>query len=238
MSSKFFIVGTPIGNLKDITIRAINTLKNVDYIACEDTRVTAKLLNHYKISSKLISYNVFNEKNSAKGILKLLKEGKKVALVSDAGMPLINDPGFEILKLLKKEKINFELIPGVSALSSTFSLTNFSTTFSFMGFFPPTETKMKNLLLNIKEGTYLFFISPHKLIKSLEVILNIFKGKEEIFLVKELTKINETHYEGNAKKILDLIGLNIKGEFSLVLHIKKTKKEKVNKYPSKKLEII
>lgn len=228
--SKLFIVGTPIGNLKDITLRALETLKAVDYIACEDTRVSQKLLHHYEIKNKkLISYNNFNEKNSAKGIISLLKKGNDVALISDAGMPVISDPGFILIKEAKEQEIAIDLIPGISALTCVFAMSSFSSTFSFKGFFPSTENKMISCLKKLDAGMFIFYISPHKLEKSLEVINDVLKDSAQIFLAKEITKINEKYYFGTAQEVLQKLD-NYKGEFTMAINIAKIKKQKINKY--------
>ncbi|UUM19714.1 MULTISPECIES: 16S rRNA (cytidine(1402)-2'-O)-methyltransferase [unclassified Mycoplasma] len=234
--SKLYIVGTPIGNLQDMTLRAIQTLKNSDVIACEDTRVTAKLLEYFDIKEKkLITYNNFTEKNSAKGIIELLKSQKIVSLVSDAGMPVVSDPGFEVIKLCREQNIDFEIIPGVNAAITAFVGSNFSNTFSFLGFLKDKSSQRIIQLNSLTLGTYIFYVSPHKLEASLEDINQVFQGNERVCLVKELTKIHETWYYGNASQILHELKLNntIKGEFTLVLNLTKSKNVKVNKYPNR-----
>lgn len=231
--SKLYIVGTPIGNLDDITLRAIKTLEQVDIIACEDTRVTAKLLKHYNIENKkLLTYNNFTEKNSAKGLIDLLKQNNKIALVSDAGMPVVSDPGFEIIKLCRQENIDFEIIPGVNAAITAFVGSNFNSTFSFLGFLKDKSSQRIIQLQSLGEGTYVFYVSPHKLESSLQDIAEVFEGKEEICLVKELTKIHEKWLFGTALEVLEILNSQnlIKGEFTLVLNLPKIKKQKVNKY--------
>ena len=227
--SKLFIIGTPIGNLKDITLRAIETLKKVDIIACEDTRVTKKLLSHYKIENKkLISYNNNNEKKSSKGLIKLLNENKSVGLVSDAGMPVISDPGFEIIREVIKNNVEFELIPGVSALTHALVLSNMDINFKFLGFLKPKSIQRQNQLKKLEPGTYLTFVSPHKLEKQLFDMKEIFGDKVNIFLGKEFTKKFEAYYRGTPSEILKKIKDNVKGEFTMVFNFKKQKK--VNKY--------
>jgi 16S rRNA (cytidine1402-2'-O)-methyltransferase len=227
--SKLYIVGTPIGNLKDITLRAIETLKSVDVIACEDTRVTRKLLSHYQIKNKkLISYNDKNEKKSSKGIIKLLEKNLSVAIVSDAGMPIISDPGFEILRETLKNKINYEVIPGVSAVTQSIVLSNMDTHYKFLGFLKPKTIQRQKQLKNLEFGTYITFISPYKLEKVLLDFKLVFKDEINIFLGRELTKKFETHYRGKPSEILLQIKDSIKGEFTMVFEIKKKKKK--NKY--------
>ncbi|MGL5357487.1 MAG: 16S rRNA (cytidine(1402)-2'-O)-methyltransferase [Metamycoplasmataceae bacterium] len=237
--SKIFIVGTPIGNLGDITYRAINTLKEVDIIACEDKRNSIKLLNYYEItSSKLISYHSFNEKNSSKGIINLVKQGKSIAVISDAGMPSISDPGFTIINDAKKENIEVTIIPGVSSVISAFVWSSLDNTFFFKGFLKHNKESIMQELSKLETGTYIYFVSTHKLLVSLETIDYVFKGEEKVFLAKEMTKMNESFFEGNAKEILSLINNeNQKGEFCLVLNIPKKKRIKINKYSKNNKDI-
>lgn len=190
--SKLFIIGTPIGNLEDITFRALRTLKEVDVLACEDTRVTAKLLAHFGIEKKrLITYNNFTEKQSTKGILQLLEQGQSVGLVSDAGMPAVSDPGFELIKQARDHNFDIQIIPGVSASITAFVGAGFSNEFTFLGFLKDKSSQRQAQLQNLDFETYVFYVSPHKLEKSLEDIDQVFKGSEKICLVKELTKLYE-----------------------------------------------
>ncbi len=231
MKGKLYIVGTPIGNLQDITLRAIQTLKEVDYIACEDTRVTKILLSSLNIQGKkIISYHNHNEIPSTKGILELLEKNNNVALVSDAGMPMIADPGFNLLKEVKKEGFNFEIIPGVSAVTTSIVISGLGPNFTFLGFPKNTKSQMANQIKNIISGTYIFFIAPHKLLFTLETLHEQFNGKEKVVLCKELTKKFEEHFEGTAQELINNLPQNIKGEFTLVFTIEKVKKEKINKY--------
>ena len=233
--AKLFIVGTPIGNFEDITLRALETLKNVDVIACEDTRVTQKLLNHFNIKNKkLISYHNFNEYQSAKGIIDLIKnKNQNVALVSDAGMPTISDPGFSLIELAKQEEINFSIIPGVSALTTSMALSSLGPEFTFLGFGKQKKEQLQNQISKLDVGTYVFFVAPHKIEYFLDVI-DFLKIDHKIFVGREMTKIHETFYEGKANEIKkELIDNNqLKGEFTLILRILKVKKEKINKYAS------
>lgn len=232
MKGKLFIVGTPIGNLKDITLRAIETLNMVDWIACEDTRVTKILLSSLNIrNKKIISYHNFNEIPSTKGILELLNNGNSVALVSDAGMPIIADPGFNLLKEIKDNGFNFEVIPGVSALTTSIAMSSLGPNFTFLGFPKNKKSQMISQIKNITNGTYVFFIAPHKLAFTLETLNEQFKGRERIFLCKELTKKFEEYFEGTAQELISKLPENIKGEFTLVFSIEEKKKEKINKYP-------
>ncbi|MBZ4195171.1 16S rRNA (cytidine(1402)-2'-O)-methyltransferase [Mycoplasma tauri] len=231
--SKIYIVGTPIGNLKDITYRAIEVLKSVDYIACEDTRVTNKLLSAYSINAKLLLHNKINEKESAKGIISMLnKEDLSIALVSDAGMPLVNDPGFELIKLANENNIKIDLIPGVNAAISAFCLSAMSSTFVYMGF--PKE-KVGQRLQQIKdfkrEHAYIFYVGNSKITNFLSEINSVWGNEIHVFLAREMTKIHEQFYRGNANDVLnELNNGSAKGEFTLVLKLENIKKEKKNKY--------
>ncbi|WP_406614018.1 16S rRNA (cytidine(1402)-2'-O)-methyltransferase [Mycoplasma corogypsi] len=231
--AKLYIVGTPIGNLEDITFRAIRTLNEVDIIACEDTRVTSKLLAHYEISNKkLITYNNVVENNSAKGLLSLLQNNNNVALVSDAGMPVVSDPGFAIIKLALENDIEIEIIPGVNAAVTAFVGSNFTSEFTFLGFIKDKTQQRINQLKELQQGTYIFYVSPHKLLKTLEDINEVFSDKADLCLAKELTKIHEQWFRGKASELLEHFNSldSIKGEYTLVLNIPKVKHEKVNKY--------
>lgn len=228
---KLFIVGTPIGNFEDITLRAINTLKTVDVIACEDTRVTLKLLYHFGINhKKLIAYHNFNEHHSAQGIIDLIvKSGKSVALVTDAGMPIISDPGFLLIDLAKKENISFEVIPGVSAITTAFCASGLGHEFTFLGFGKPKKQQLVKQISSLSPGTYIFFSTPHKI----EFLLDVIDQNVEyhqIFVGRELTKKFETFYYGRAQEVKEQIQGSLMGEFTLVLKIEKIKKIKVNKY--------
>ena len=226
--NKLYIVGTPIGNMKDITLRALETLKSVDIIACEDTRVTRKLLSYYEISDKkLIAYHDKNEKHSASGIVKLLKEGQMVAIVSDAGMPTINDPGFEAIRQALNNDIEIEIIPGVSATTTAIALSNLDTHFTFLGFLKPKTIQRQNQLKKLTPGSYVAFLSPHRLMGELEDLKTIFGPDLKMFLGRELTKKFESHYRGNVVDVIEAVKEHVKGEFTVVFEIQR---KKVNKY--------
>lgn len=228
---KLFIVGTPIGNFDDITLRALDILKKVDVIACEDTRVTLKLLNHFDIKNKkLISYHNFNEKNSSKGIIDLIiNKNLSVALVSDAGMPTISDPGFNLIEEARKQHIDFVVIPGVSATTTAICASNLGTEFTFLGFGKLKKNQLVSQISSLKEGVYILFSAPHK-IKFLLDIINENIEDHSIFVGRELTKTFESYYWGNALEIKKQLQNNLKGEMTLVLRINKSKKQKENKY--------
>ncbi|AWX69308.1 16S rRNA (cytidine(1402)-2'-O)-methyltransferase [[Mycoplasma] anseris] len=237
MEYKLSIVGTPIGNLDDITLRALNTLKEADIILCEDTRVSQKLLKHYDITDKkIISYHNFNEKAISPKIITLIKQkNKKVALISDAGMPCISDPGFEIIYLAKQNGIFVDVIGGPTALIHALIKANFANTFTFLGFLKDKSGARQNQLKELIYGTYVCYVSPHKLISTIEDFKIIFDNNVKLFLIKEMTKIHEMSYEGTPQEILESLNNdnNIKGEFSLVFSILKPKIGKVNKYAKK-----
>ena len=189
-----YIVSTPIGNLSDITLRAINVLKHSEYILCEDTRTSKKLLDKYKIKSKLISNHKFNETKNLDKILAILISEKIVSIISDAGTPTISDPGKILINACVKNKINIYPIPGPSAVSSAVSVSGFSEKYFFYGFFP---NKRKDLLKDLKnlsniDASIVFFISPKKINDSIEHIKNFFPGRK-ILICREMTKFFEEY---------------------------------------------
>ncbi|CAM9152826.1 16S rRNA (cytidine(1402)-2'-O)-methyltransferase [Mycoplasma marinum] len=220
--AKLYIVGTPIGNMKDITLRAIETLKLVDIIACEDTRQTRKLLSHYEITGKkLIAYHDKNEKNSAKGIIELVEQGTSIAVVSDAGMPVIADPGFEVIRQARAADINIEVIPGPSAQTTVAAISGLSPKYSFIGFLNPKTGKRKNELSSLGSGTYVTYVSPYKLESTLLDIQEIFGDETRVFLAKELTKMYEKTYFGTIVQVYNQIKNNVKGEYTLAFEVVK-----------------
>lgn len=226
--SKLFVVGTPIGNLKDITLRAIETLKSVSIIACEDTRVTRSLLNHLNIDDKkLIAYHDKNEKASAQGIIKLIQDGTDVAIVSDAGMPVVSDPGYEVIRQAIAAGVKIEVIPGPSATLTTLVLSNFDTYFKFLGFLKPKSGQRQNQLKDLEPGTYIAFVSPHSLLAILNDIKIALGAETNVFLARELTKMFETHYRGTIEEVIAQVGDESRGEFTIAIEVPK---RKVNKY--------
>jgi len=219
ISSGLYLVSTPIGNLSDITLRAIEVLKQSDIILCEDTRVSIKLLDNYQINKTLFSYHKFNEKKLLEKIIQYLNDGKIISLISDAGTPLISDPGRILVNELYKRKIKIIPIPGPSAVSTAYSLSGFSDSFYFVGFLQKKSGDRKKIYNNLKnlETSLVFFISG----RDIEKILNEFKsffGNQQILIAKELTKIHETIVRGNLSTVVGDIGsLNLKGEFTVVL---------------------
>lgn len=229
-----YVVATPIGNLKDITERAIETLSKVDIILCEDTRTSLKLLNHLNIKNNLVSYHKFNEVEKTNEIIKKLKEGQNIALISDAGTPCISDPGYILVKKAKEEKINVYAVGGISAITSALSISGLNTdNFTFHGFFK-RETKDKNKLIkDIAKSpikTHVFYESPKRIIKTLEFIYNNL-GNVKVNVSKELTKIHEAHYYGTIKEVLDKLkndGSTNLGEYTLIIEKEEVKNEKQN----------
>ena len=221
LKNGLYVVATPIGNLGDITIRAIEILKNSDYILCEDTRVSKKLFDKYEIKSKLISYHKFNEKKNLNKIINLLVNKKIISLISDAGTPTISDPGNLLINECIKKNIEIIPLPGPSSVSSAISISGFSEKFFFYGFFPE---KKKNLLedLNILSNldcSLVFFISPKKINKIIPFLKEKFIGRE-IVICREISKYYEEFIRSEIND-LDKLDINIKGEITLVISEKK-----------------
>jgi len=207
-----YICPTPIGNLEDITLRVLRVLKEVDFIACEDTRVTQKLLNRYEIKTKTISYHKFSEKEKSNYIVQLLNEGKNIALVSDAGTPLISDPGIELLK----HDINVVPLPGPSSLTTALSATpRIGTEFVFIGFLPKTK---KDFLLKYSDVDVIAFESPNRLVKSFREVLEVL-GNRKVTIARELTKIYEEIKTDFIENLIVYYSQNPpKGEIVLIIH--------------------
>jgi 16S rRNA (cytidine1402-2'-O)-methyltransferase len=221
---RLYVVATPIGNLKDITFRAIKVLKSVDVIACEDTRITGKLLSYYGISGKkLIPYYEHIEKEASEKIIRLIKEGSDVALVSDAGTPCISDPGYRVVKLAWENNINVVPVPGAFAGAVALSASGLpSDKFLFCGFLPNREKKKKELLEEyIKTGyTFILYESPKRVISTLGLI-HMIAPESEIVVAKELTKIHERFFRGKAEDIIKKLSEEKtlrKGEFVIIVH--------------------
>ncbi|SNZ03892.1 16S rRNA (cytidine1402-2'-O)-methyltransferase [Persephonella hydrogeniphila] len=219
-----YVVATPIGNLKDITFRALEVLKDVDIIACEDTRVTKKLLSHFGITGKkLVPYYEHIEKEAAEEILNILKGGKDVALVSDAGTPCISDPGYRVVKLAWESGIKVIPVPGAFAGAVALSASGLpSDRFLFCGFLPKKEKRKRELLEEyIKTGyTFILYESPKRIIPTLNLIKEI-TPESEVVVAKELTKIHERFFRGKAEDIIKKLEEEKslqKGEFVIVVH--------------------
>jgi len=221
---ELYVVATPIGNLKDITLRALEVLKEVDYILAEDTRRTKILLDFYHIKTPLISYFQHSKKRKTELILNFLKEGKKLALVSEGGTPGILDPGGELIKeILEKLSPGVKIVPvpGPCALTTALSVAGFSVhKFVFFGFLPKKKRR-KKILREIVDSHYpvLFYESPYRILKTLKEIKEIVKGDINLILFKELTKKFETIYRGRINEIIEQIKKDkIKGEFVVLLY--------------------
>lgn len=209
----FYIVPTPIGNLGDITNRALEILKTVDIIACEDIRVTQKLLNHFEISTKCISYHKFNEKERITLFLKYLNEGKKIALVSDAGTPLFCDPGAIIVEELRKNNFSVTALAGANAVATFLSqVPRESEDFAFVGFLPKNNPQIKKLLQQYKTTDMVFYDSPNRILKTLELIKEA-RPYSKVAIGRELTKIFEEVIIDNTENVIDYFQSNVlKGE--------------------------
>ena len=226
MSGKLYIVATPIGNLEDITLRAINVLKNVDLIAAEDTRHTLKLLNHLEISKPLISYHRHNEDVKTDILIKELKQGKQIALVSDAGTPGICDPGEEVIKKCIEEEIKIVPIPGACAMINALICSGLDTKeFLFMGFLPLNKKNRKEKLKEIKNETktIILYEAPHKLEATLKDLKEILENRK-IVLARELTKIHEEYIRENLDVLMEK-AKDIKGEMVLIVEGAKKKED-------------
>lgn len=226
-----YIIPTPIGNLKDITIRSIETLKKIDLIIAENKRKTKILLNFFSIKKKIISFNNFNEKKRTKKIIIHLKNGKKIALISNAGTPLINDPGYNLITECYKNEIKIIPLPGPCAAITALSASGISTNqFCYEGFLPKKKRKRYEKLKNLsfETRTIIFYESPKRLLKTIEDIVKIFGPNRNIFLAKELTKIWELICRTTTLNLLNLIKKNEnyrKGEITLIIEGNKEKKK-------------
>ena len=220
-SSVLYIVGTPIGNLYDISIRALNILKNVSFIACEDTRQTKKILSKFEFTNNLISFNKHNSFKKIPSIIKDLSSGKSIALVSDAGMPSICDPGENLIKNAKSEGITIICIPGpCAALTALVSSGLPSSRFLFEGFLPKKKSEREKILLEISKNdkTTIIFESPHRLKNSLKELKEFCGGEREIVVFRELTKIHEEHIGNTVNEVLSFFeGKEILGEITIVI---------------------
>lgn len=214
----FYIVPTPIGNIQDITLRAIEVLKNVDLIACEDTRVTQKLLNHYEIHTKCISYHKYNEKERVKFFLNELSSGKKIALVSDAGTPLICDPGAVIVSKLIKAGFMITALPGASAVTTFLSeIPRNGEEYSFIGFVPRNEKQIQEVAKKYSNQNFVFYDSPERILKTLKSIQEV-RGNIKIALGRELSKLFEEIKVGLISEILNYFSDGIKGEIVCMVY--------------------
>lgn len=220
-SGVLYIVATPIGNLKDITLRALEVLKEVDVVLCEDTRHTLKLLSHYEIKKRLVSVHARNEKIACNGVLSLLQEGKNVAYVSDAGTPTISDPGSILVNEARQKGIKVIPIPGCSAFATLLSVSGiFDKSILFEGFLSPKPGRRKRRLTDLMmcDSAIVLYESPYRIVKLLKDIAEI-DGSRNVVVGKELTKVHENVIVGRADELFEMFSSleNIKGEFSLLI---------------------
>ncbi len=212
-----YLVSTPIGNLNDISLRAIETLKSSDYILCEDTRISKNLLEKYQIKSNLIANHKFNEKKNIFKIIQLINQGSLISLISDAGTPGISDPGSILINECIKNNINIIPIPGASAVISAVSISGFSEKFFFYGFFPEKDKILKKDLETLSKlnSSIVFFISPKKINKIIPLIKKNFMGRK-ILICREMTKFYEEFKRSKVQE-LELLKSNLKGELTIVI---------------------
>lgn len=235
--STLYITATPIGNLNDISLRALEILKTVDFIAAEDTRHSQKLLQHYGITTPLISYHEHNERESVSYLLDKLKSGQSIALISDAGTPCISDPGYHLIKAVLEANIKVVAIPGACAAVAALSVSGLpSDRFVFEGFLSSSSSGRKNRLklLNTETHTMIFYEAPHRIEEFLKDIAEIFGESREATLVRELTKTFETVYKSNLKNLYDFVKKDInqqKGECVIIvagIAVEEIEKQKFN----------
>ncbi len=226
LTKNLYIVSTPIGNLDDITIRALNVLKNSDIILCEDTRRSIKLLSHYNIKKKLISYHKFNEKKQLRNIIEHFNQGKILSLISDAGTPLLSDPGRLLVNHCLKNDIDVIPIPGASSITSALSVSGFKDQFLFYGFLPKTFNELEKVLFKLSQNEYtqIFFIPSIK-INFYIISFKKFFSDRKILIAKEITKIHEAYLRSDVNKLKNFKS-PLKGELTIVISERKSKEKK------------
>jgi len=217
-----YLVGTPIGNLEDITLRALRVLKQADVIACEDTRQTQKLLTHYGITTRTTSYHEHNETTRAAQLMAELEQGARLALVTDAGMPGISDPGFRLIRLAIQHRVPVVPVPGASAFLSALVASGLATdSFRFSGFVPAKRGQRRKALEQVKDSprTQVFYEAPHRVIEALEDIVEIMGADRYVVVARELTKLHEEFLRGRAADILGNLRARgeVKGEITLLI---------------------
>ena len=217
-----YLVATPIGNLEDITLRALRVLKQADLIACEDTRQTQKLLNHYSIATRTTSYHEHNEMTRAAELVVDLQQGSRIALVTDAGMPGISDPGFRLISLAIRHHVPVVPIPGASAFLSALVASGLPTdSFRFSGFLPAKRGQRRRVIESIRESarTQVFYEAPHRITEALEDIVEIVGGQRHVVIAREVTKLHEEFLRGHAAEVLETLKSrgDIKGEITLLI---------------------
>ena len=228
ISNNLYIVSTPIGNLEDITLRALNVLKKSDIILCEDTRQSIKLLNHYKIKKKLVSYHKFNEKKQIASIIKYFNDGKILSLISDAGTPLLSDPGRLLVNECLINHIKVTPIPGASSITAAMSVSGFKDQFLFYGFLPKTINELEKVLSSLSNNkfTQLFFIPSKKINFYLSSFKKYFSGRK-IIIAKEITKIHEEFYREDIDKI-KMMNSSFKGELTVIISNQDSNTKKID----------
>ena len=217
-----YLVATPIGNLDDITLRALRVLKGVDLIACEDTRQTQKLLNHYGIATRTVSYHEHNEMTKAAELVVDLEGGAKIALVTDAGMPGISDPGFRLITLAIRHHVPVVPIPGASAFLAALVASGLPTdSFRFSGFLPAKRGERRSLLESLRTSprTQVFYEAPHRIVETLEDVVEVLGGARHVVVAREVTKLHEEFLRGRAEEILETLKSRgeVKGEITLLI---------------------
>jgi 16S rRNA (cytidine1402-2'-O)-methyltransferase len=225
-----YIVSTPIGNLADITVRALNVLKNSDIILCEDKRVSKKLLDYYDIKAQLFSYHKFNEKESVEKLLEIFKKNKIVSLISDAGTPLISDPGKILINEIEKNNIKVIPIPGASAVTAAFSVAGYSDDYYFYGFLPKKLGERKKVYEKFSnlDSSIIIFLPVRDLVSIIKEMKD-FLGERQILVAKEITKIHENLIKGTLDNILEKVkSIVLKGEVTIVLSSEANKNKDQN----------
>jgi 16S rRNA (cytidine1402-2'-O)-methyltransferase len=217
-----YLVGTPIGNLEDITLRAVRVLKEVDVIACEDTRQTQKLLNHYGITTRTISYHQHNEMTRSAELVKAMQEGGSLALVSDAGMPGISDPGFRLVSLAIRHRVPVVPIPGAAAFLAALVASGLPTdSFRFSGFLPAKRGERRAALEAIKRSprTQVFYETPHRIVEALEDVVEVLGALRHVVVAREVTKLHEEFLRGRAGEVVETLKSRdgVKGEITLLI---------------------
>ena len=227
-SKNLYIVSTPIGNLEDITLRALEILKKSDIILCEDTRQSIKLLNHYNIKKKLVSYHKFNEKKQTSSIIKYFNDGKILSLISDAGTPLLSDPGRLLVNECLINHIKVTPIPGASSITAAMSASGFKDQFLFYGFLPKTINELEKVLSSLSNNkfTQLFFIPSKKINFYLSSFKKYFSGRK-IIIAKEITKIHEEFYREDIDKI-KMMNSSFKGELTVIISNQDSNTKKID----------
>jgi len=220
--SALYLVATPIGNLEDITLRALRVLKEVDLIACEDTRQTQKLLTHYEIHTRTVSYHEHNEMTKAAELVVDLEGGAKIALVTDAGMPGISDPGFRLITLAIRHHVPVVPIPGASAYLAALVASGLPTdSFRFSGFLPAKSGQRRKLLQSVSESprTQVFYEAPHRILETLTDIVEVLGADRHVVVAREVTKLHEEFLRGRAGEILEQLEArgDVKGEITLLI---------------------